>query len=248
LAQGAQYSLDPPADYYAPYSYGSDYPQGGYPVNSQTDSQGGYPNSQGGYPVDSQGGYPNSQGGYPVNSQGGYPVNSQGGYPVNSQTDNFYINSESTVKSNRECSSWGKGIRQSRPNDPFVYDQESVFIERNTGPESVFDSRSGGFGDERRWHFNEMLGRPEYDYSDVDAVRAPEYITRHNVDMLPFMPETGFTPSMDISLNDITRRVDQHYIDATNQTRLELQERFMRKHNNERAWQLREKPIHRIGW
>jgi hypothetical protein len=91
--------------------------------------------------------------------------------------------------------------------------------------DGVFDPRSHGYADERRMYLEPVTGQPRFYYGDINDARSDPILQR------TVLPGTFEGPS-----------ADMHFIDSSNQHRLDLQERLMRK-INERTRQRRIAPI-----
>lgn len=152
----------------------------------------------------------------------------------------------SVVSNNRDLPIWGYGISGPIPtHDQPSVDTTPICINPRTNPESVYDARAGGFGDERRRYIDPVMGNPRWNYDDVDAARIPQYVQRSYVDMVPRLNETWYAPETN-SLNDIKHYADDHWRESTGQARLEVQERLTRKYNNKIGWQRRQMPVRRL--
>ena len=111
---------------------------------------------------------------------------------------------------------------------------------------NVYDPRFSGYGTSYRTYTDEQLGQPKFYYDDVDAIRMPNYIVRSNIDHQPFADQYGPIPDGNSTGNkfnpSIQSLANDAFLTATIQQRTELQERLMRKRNNEMS-QLREAPL-----
>ena len=115
---------------------------------------------------------------------------------------------------------------------------------------SVYDPRQSGYGTSYRSYFDEMSGQTKFYYDDIDATRRPNYITRNNLDHLPFGQHYGaMEPEKHTS--DFTSRMrgfaDKAFTDNTIRHREEMQERAMRKYNTTVGMQRRTAPIRTFG-
>jgi len=114
--------------------------------------------------------------------------------------------------------------------------------------EDVYDPRFTGYGDEYRSYGDVNLGQVQYYYSDVDAYRSPNFGIRTKVDHIDFTDPMGkVIPeySRNVGVNDVKQSVHDQYNSDALYFREGLQERLMRKRNQE-LWQLRAMP-HRNG-
>ncbi len=111
---------------------------------------------------------------------------------------------------------------------------------------NVYDPRHTGYGTSYRAYLNQELGQPRFNYSDVDAIKMPNYITRSNVDHLPFADKYGPMPKGGARGNEFNAKIRSLANDAFMRNavgfRTDLQERLMRKKNAE-SWQRRVAPI-----
>lgn len=110
--------------------------------------------------------------------------------------------------------------------------------------EDIYDPKFSGYGDEYRSFGDVNLGQQQYYYSDVDAYRSPNFGIRSKVDFIDFVDPMGkVLPeyARSVGVNDIKQSVhDQYNADAL-YFREGLQERLMKKRNQE-LWQLRAMP------
>ena len=56
---------------------------------------------------------------------------------------------------------------------------------------NVYDPRSGGYGDSNRGMIEPVTGQPRWNYTDIDSVLRPNFISRNKIDMLPNAPTYG---------------------------------------------------------
>lgn len=111
--------------------------------------------------------------------------------------------------------------------------------------EDVYDPKFTGYGDEYRSYGDVNLGQVQYYYSDVDAYRSPNFGIRSKVDHIDFVDPMGkVLPeySRNIGVNDIKKSVHDQYNSDALYFREGLQERLMKKRNQE-LWQLRAMPL-----
>ena len=111
---------------------------------------------------------------------------------------------------------------------------------------NVYDPRYEGYGPNERAYTERVTGQTRFMYDDVNAIRMPNYVTRSNIDFLPFADSYGPLPDKNNCGNPSTYnmrdKVQQAWLDNSLEYRTGLQERLMRK-INANAWQQREKPI-----
>ena len=116
---------------------------------------------------------------------------------------------------------------------------------------NVYDPRFTGYGPSNRGYIDPTTGSPRWFYDDVSAVTMPNFIARNDIDVYPWAAQygsgvNGSTEAVPAALCDTTKLVDRAFEDATIKFRTELQERLMRKRNNE-MWQQRVAPIRTLG-
>lgn len=111
---------------------------------------------------------------------------------------------------------------------------------------NIFDPRDQGYGDNRRYYYDKLSSTINFAYDDIDAYRRPNYVTRSKIDHLP---ETGKYGPMDSNAEiqtdnfNINQYAMKSYLDNSLSHRNELQERLLRKRNNE-LWESRKYPKH----
>lgn len=112
---------------------------------------------------------------------------------------------------------------------------------------NVTDPRFYGYGTSYRSYTDTNVGQTRFYYDDINAIRMPNYICRSNLDFAKYADSYG-------SLNDdnkygnsdtanIRTFANNTFLESSLQQRRELQERLMRKRNNE-LWQDRKYPKH----
>lgn len=134
-------------------------------------------------------------------------------------------------------------------NDILRRKPKTIDVLRRPTEWNVFDPRFSGYADNDRHYIDEMTGQPRFDYSDIDAVKMPNYITRNNIDFIPSAPRYGSEGGCSEEEEGEGRRdyrdvANDAFLQATLRQRTELQERLLRKRNAE-MWQLRVAPIRR---
>lgn len=111
--------------------------------------------------------------------------------------------------------------------------------------EDVYDPKFTGYGDENRSYGDVNLGQVQYYYSDVDAYRSPNFGIRSKVDHIDYVDPMGkVLPeyARSVGVNDIKQSVHDQYNSDALYFREGLQERLMKKRNQE-LWQLRAMPL-----
>ncbi len=111
---------------------------------------------------------------------------------------------------------------------------------------NVYDPRLTGYGSADRSYQNDLLGRVDYYYDDVNAARAPNYITRSKIDMMKGADTFGtmMTPTGTPYTEYIHALADNEFTKCALQFRTGMQESLMRK-NNAISWQRRSRPLGR---
>lgn len=111
--------------------------------------------------------------------------------------------------------------------------------------EDIYDPRFTGYGDPYRSYSDILLGNVQYYYSDVDAYRMPNFITRSKVDFIEYTNPMGKTmPEYQrlAGLSDTRPFVNNQWTSDSNYFRENLMESQMRP-ANARAWQQRMAPL-----
>jgi hypothetical protein len=113
---------------------------------------------------------------------------------------------------------------------------------------NVYDPRHTGYGSQFRQYLDPMTGQPRFYYDDVDAIRRPNYIVRSNVDAFPWADKPDAMTSENTASQQFSHALAQkQFLDDSLSFRTDLQERYMRKYNNEVGWQRRQAPMHTMG-
>lgn len=117
--------------------------------------------------------------------------------------------------------------------------------------DGLYDARDSGYADPDRAYVDEQLGQVKYYYGDVDAYRAPNFISRSKIDhidvgtpmgkVLPHYVRTDEAKNQ-FSVYGTREQAENAWIEDTTRHREELMERQMRKRNSE-LWQLRAAPL-----
>lgn len=114
-------------------------------------------------------------------------------------------------------------------------------------PDSIYDPRSQGYGDDRRTYIDKMTGQPRFFYDDINAAREGNYFTRNKIDVYNFTNQNGivFDPCVnDNPLEVVKSQVQDAFIDNGNEYRKSLQTSLMKK-ANEMTRQRRMFPLQR---
>ncbi len=115
---------------------------------------------------------------------------------------------------------------------------------------SVYDPRFSGYGDPYRSYADVNLGQVQYYYSDIDALRRPNFIIRNKVDHMDFTnPMDKTTPEYisdiypnNVGLDELKATVEDQFANDQIFHRSDIMESQMRKRNSE-MWQLRYAPV-----
>ena len=152
---------------------------------------------------------------------------------------------EYRVNTRNEPINSNMGITLAEQNEPVNY--EMIEAPEDVNASNVYDPRFYGYGTSYRGFVDNMVGQPRFYYDDVDAIRMPNYISRNNIDVMPFGDAYGADNRGGNKYhNNITSLADKHFLDSSLQFRTEMQERMMRK-SNANQWQQRMFPINRNG-
>lgn len=115
--------------------------------------------------------------------------------------------------------------------------------------EDIYDGRYTGYGDPYRSYSDVNLGNVQYYYSDVDAYRVPNFVTRSKVDFIEFQDPMGkIKPHYQrtASLNDARPFVENQWTNDQLYFRESIMESNMRP-ANARNWQYRFAPLSRAA-
>lgn len=113
-------------------------------------------------------------------------------------------------------------------------------------PSMIYDPRAFGHSDPKRAYIDKLLGQPKFYYDDINAARAPNYITRNKIDIYSFGETTGrLKPPCESYGNNNQLAVEEFHNSALLH-RADLMQSLMNKRNGEMR-QLREFPINTNG-
>ena len=115
--------------------------------------------------------------------------------------------------------------------------------------EDIYDPRFTSYGDPYRSYSDINLGQVQYYYSDVDAYRMPNFVTRSNVDFIEYRtPQGEIWPEYQrtASVDDVRSHVESQYAADDTFRREDLMSLQMSKANR-RAWQQRYAPLRQQG-
>lgn len=112
---------------------------------------------------------------------------------------------------------------------------------------NVYDPRFTGYGSNKRMYIDNMTGQPRFYYDDIDASRMPNYIVRSKIDHLREAAQYGsYGDQLGVDTKNIRNVAQQSFLNATNQHRVDMQQRLMRKINARNA-ERRKYPKHTTG-
>jgi hypothetical protein len=114
-----------------------------------------------------------------------------------------------------------------------------MVVDGEGGPNitNVFDPRLSGYGSSDRAYLDQQLGQTRYFYDDIDAVRAPQYITRNKLDscLTPYGDAYGNLGAGHLSLADTRVAAEKSWMDNSLAYRDSLMKSLMRKKNEEQV-------------
>ncbi|CCV01843.1 hypothetical protein IIV22_166L [Invertebrate iridescent virus 22] len=113
-------------------------------------------------------------------------------------------------------------------------------------PSMIYDPRMVGYSDPKRGYIDKLLGQPKFYYDDINAARAPNYITRNKIDIYSFGESTGRLRHPKEMCGDNNQLAVEEFHNSTLQHRADIMQSLMSKRNSE-MWQLREFPIYTGG-
>jgi hypothetical protein len=115
-------------------------------------------------------------------------------------------------------------------------------------PSMIYDPRMVGYSDSKRGYIDKLLGQPKFYYDDINAARAPNYITRNKIDIYSFGETTGRLrdPKDSMACGDTNQLAVEEFHNSALQHRADIMQSLMNKRNGE-MWQLREFPISTNG-
>jgi hypothetical protein len=115
--------------------------------------------------------------------------------------------------------------------------------------EDIYDPRFNSYGDGTRAYSDINLGQINYFYSDVDAYRRPNFITRSNVDFVEYTTPNGRVwpyYNRTASVDDVRAQVENQWMADSTSFREDIMESQMAKRNREN-WQLRYAPLRKTA-
>jgi hypothetical protein len=115
--------------------------------------------------------------------------------------------------------------------------------------EDIYDPRHNSYGDPYRSYSDINLGQVQYYYSDIDAYKRPNFITRTNVDFIDFRDPTGKVKpyyTRTASLDEVRDQVENERMADEIFFRQDIMSAQMSKRNAEMI-QLRQMPLRRTA-
>jgi len=115
--------------------------------------------------------------------------------------------------------------------------------------EDIYDPRFTSYGDPWRSYTDVNLGNVQYYYSDIDAYRYPNFVTRSKVDFIEYTDPMGKVKpyyQRTSSLQDVRPYVENQWMSDSNYFRENMMESQMRG-ANARNWQQRYAPLSRAS-
>lgn len=114
-------------------------------------------------------------------------------------------------------------------------------------PSMIYDPRNVGYSDAGRSYVDKVLGQPKYYYDDINAARAPNYITRNKIDIYNFGESTGRLKDPKNYPNSNNNRLAvEEFHNSALLHRSDMMQSLMNKRNSE-MWQLKQFPISTNG-
>lgn len=115
-------------------------------------------------------------------------------------------------------------------------------------PSMIYDPRMIGYSDSNRGYVDKLLGQPKFYYDDINAARAPNYITRNKIDIYSFGETTGRLkdPNDVQTCGNNNQLAVEEFHNSALQHRADIMHSLMNKRNKE-MWQLRNFPISTNG-
>jgi hypothetical protein len=141
----------------------------------------------------------------------------------------------------------GKGLTYTE-HDPRIFqpEKEPHDFDMRVTEADVYDPRFSGYGTSYRAYTDKNIGQTRFYYDDVNAIRMPNYLVRSNIDFAKYADSYGPLDDNNKHGNQYNSNIralaQDSFLQSSLQNRTELQERLMRKRNNE-MWQLRKYPM-----
>ncbi len=130
--------------------------------------------------------------------------------------------------------------------DPLLYNPPQSGQPMGITESDVYDPRFYGYGTSYRSYTDELTGQTRFYYDDINSIRMPNYVSRSNIDFAKYADTYGPLNNSNKYGNpnnsEIRALANDSFLTSSLQHRTELQERLLRKRNNE-MWQLRKYPV-----
>jgi hypothetical protein len=132
------------------------------------------------------------------------------------------------------CKTDGKSVLYTQ-HDPRTYEPNNIIEPLTSVPtvDNIYDPRHSGYSTSYRAYSDKLLGNTKFMYTDIDAIRMPNYITRNYLDSQPFASQIGSMDSNNSNDNtaNIRALAQDAFTRSTIQQRTDIQESLMRKNN-----------------
>lgn len=112
-------------------------------------------------------------------------------------------------------------------------------------PSMIYDPRSVGYSDPKRSYIDKN-GQIKFYYDDINAAKAPNYITRNKIDIYSFGEKTGRLRDPKTLCGNTNQLAVEEFHKSALLHRADLMQSLMSKRNGE-MWQLRQFPISTNG-
>ena len=115
-------------------------------------------------------------------------------------------------------------------------DQDEVYVLESNGfgAHAIYDPRHYGFAD-KLGRVNESLGRVEYDYSEVDRIRIPHFLSRNQLDsdkLLNSVAVDAFSGNVNLNMFAL-----ENYTSSVIDQRTEMQNAWLERRKSDRVQQ-----------
>ena len=184
------------------------------------------------------------------------PINSNIGISFNQQfpTVTFTKNKQNgtTNYTEHDPIMFNQNTDNNTEHDPIMFNQntDNNLHIQSVSETDIYDPRFNGYGTSYRAYEDEFIGQTRFYYDDINAVRMPNYITRSNIDNLPFADKYGPIPEGHSNGNSNTcnmrKLANNGFLNSALQHRADISQKLMRKRNNELS-QRRQAPIRTGG-
>ena len=137
--------------------------------------------------------------------------------------------------------------------DPRIIDTTPVkeeYVDVKANYDNVYDPRFSGYGTSYRSYLEPVTGQSRFMYDDLNAIRMPNYVTRSNIDHLPYADSYGpiqeGSEFGNIHNPHIRYLAQDSWMRDSVDFRNDMTQLLMRA-NNSRAWQQRQAPLGQRG-